>query len=81
MDNLERIARALKSKVGRFESDGFARQMTSFITGITLPWNASIIKGLVSPFRQLFYLFNLNITSAMNPVSKYRLTLTKTGLN
>ncbi|KHJ37919.1 hypothetical protein PBAC_19310 [Pedobacter glucosidilyticus] len=67
MNNLEEIARKIKKEVGQFDTDIFARQMTSYINGITLPWNSSIIDGLISPFRQLFYLFNLNITS---PVSK-----------
>lgn len=70
MDNLERIARALKDKVGEFGPDTFARQMTAYINGITLPWNGSLIRGLVSPFRQLFYLFNLNITST--PLTFYQ---------
>jgi hypothetical protein len=70
MDNLERIANALKDKVGQFEPDTFARQMTAYINGITLPWNESLIRGLVSPFRQLFYLFNLNITSS--PANTYQ---------
>ena len=65
--SLERIAKDLKDRVSEFEPDEFARQMTSFIHGITLPWNASVMKGLISPFRQLFYLFNLNITSAPQP--------------
>lgn len=70
MNNLERIAKSLKNKVGRFEADDFARHMISFINGITLPWNGSIINGLVSPFRQLFYLFNLNITSDINFIER-----------
>lgn len=69
-NNLENIARRLKCEVAQYEPDMFASQMTSYIEGITLPWNYSIIKGLISPFRQLFYLFNLNITSA--PAEKYK---------
>jgi len=77
MDNLECIAKSLKNMVGRFEADAFARQMTSFINGITLPWNGSIINGLVSPFRQLFYLFNLNITSDINSSERIPFDLEK----
>ena len=69
-DNLEEIALKLKHEVGQYEPDLFARQMTSYVEGITLPWNHSLIKGLISPFRQLFYLFNLNMTSA--PTGKYK---------
>ncbi|KAA8480055.1 hypothetical protein F1649_15635 [Arcticibacter tournemirensis] len=71
MDKLEAIARELKERVAQFDPDIFARQMTSYINGITLPWNISIMKGLVSPFRQLFYLLNLNITSPTRSYKKY----------
>jgi hypothetical protein len=66
MDKLESIARKLKEKVGEYEPVLFARKMTTLINGITLPWNTSLMRGLVSPFRQLFYLFNLNATSPLN---------------
>lgn len=64
INNLEAIARKIKDQVAQFEPDVYARKMTSYIEGITLPWNQSVIRGLISPFRQLFYLFNLNMTSA-----------------
>ena len=64
MSNLEKIAKELKSVIGDYDPDLFASRIVSIIHGLTHPWNKSIIKEMVSPFRQLLYLLNLNLTSA-----------------
>ena len=64
MSNLEKIAKELKSVIGDYDPDLFAARIVSIIHGLTDPWNKSIIKAMISPFRQLLYLLNLNLTSA-----------------
>lgn len=54
MDNLEFIAKALKDKAGQYEPDVFTRQIISYINGITLPWNTSIMKGSFHPSGNCF---------------------------
>lgn len=70
MSNLEKIAKELKSVIGDYDPDLFASRIVSIIHGLTHPWNKSIIKEMVSPFRQLLYLLNLNLTSAPKKVYK-----------
>lgn len=63
MDNLEGIAKNIKAEVGQYHPDLFASRIVSIIHGLKHPWNQSLIKGLVSPLKQLLYLLNLNLTS------------------
>lgn len=64
MSNLEKIAKELKAVIGDYDPDLFASRIVSIIHGLTYSWNKNIIKEMVSPFRQLLYLLNLNLTSA-----------------
>jgi hypothetical protein len=63
MDTLKSTAHNLKQQVGIYNSDLFTSRIVSLIHGLTHPWNQSLLKGLVSPLRQLLYLLNLNLTS------------------
>lgn len=63
MNELETIAHRIKTEAGKFHPDLYAAHIVSLIHGVTHPWNGYMVNQLASPFRQLLYLLNLNLTS------------------
>ncbi|QNN42625.1 NERD domain-containing protein [Pedobacter roseus] len=68
MDELEAQSKKLKQLVGKYDPDVFVGRITTLIKTITMPSQKHIYAGLISPFRQLIYLMNLNLTSPIEEV-------------